>query len=143
PRGGILVPPENHREDILRRMRAQSFGVSPMAHEFGCALLGLGAGVEAARRLRAQARTRMDLARQILRLDHVPMPGGAPHIWLPMPITQARSFSDAAEARGVKVTRPDATLIGGEKSGGVRLCILAPEKAEDAERALQIFSQII
>jgi len=143
PRVGILVPAENHREDILRRMRAQTFGVSPMALEFGCALIELGADVEAARRLRAEARTRMDLARQILRLDHVPMPGGAPHIWLPMPITQARSFSDAAEARGVKVTRPDATLIGGEKFGGVRLCILAPERAEEAERALQILSQII
>ena len=137
---GILVPPPARRDALLRDMRAQTFGLSPVVLELGCALIEMGADVVAAERLRSKARARVELAQEILRLGATAMPGGAPHIWLPMSLARARAFFHAAELNGVKVTQPDATFVGGDKSSGVRICILAPDQDEDAERALHILS---
>src|SRR5690606_39944260 len=83
-----------------------------------------------------------DVCSSDLGLASVPMPSGSPHIWLPMATAAAEQFARRALERGVRVTPPDAVKIGGEKSGGVRLCLMAPQQRSSLERALRILADI-
>ncbi|WEK48475.1 MAG: PLP-dependent aminotransferase family protein [Candidatus Andeanibacterium colombiense] len=139
---GTLIPPPGRAEPVLRALRAQSFGVAPAALELGCALLELGADVGAAEWLRGEAKARIALAQEILGLDRVPMPEGAPHLWLPMAEERTSAFAASAEAAGVRVTPPNASAIGPRASSGIRLCLLAPERRADAEAALRVLAGI-
>jgi DNA-binding transcriptional MocR family regulator len=140
---GVLVPPGDRIPKLTRDLRAHVFGAPPTALELGCALIELGADAIAADRLRREAKIRTHLAAELLRLDHVLMPEGTPHIWLPMPAVAAEKLARRATERGVRLTPPDASSIGGEKSGGVRLCILAPPDRNDLERALRIIDHLL
>jgi DNA-binding transcriptional MocR family regulator len=140
---GVLVPPGDRIPKLARDLRAQVFGAPPTALELGCALIELGADTVAADRLRKEAKIRTRLTAKLLRLDHLPMPEGTPHIWLPMPAVEAEKLARRATEHGVRLTPPDATSIGGEKSGGVRLCILAPTNRNDLERALRIVDHLL
>ncbi len=134
---GVLVPPEDRLPQLTRALRAQVFGAAPTALELGCALIELGADGIAAEALRQEARARIELTQGLLHLDGVPMPEGAPHVWLPMPALEAEKLARRSSEHGVRLTPPDATSIGGGKAGGIRLCILAPPQRHDLERALR------
>src|SRR3546814_14031953 len=85
-----------------------------------CALIELGADTTVASILRKEAKARIALAQRILNLDEVPMPDGAPHIWLPMSPVRAEKLARRASEQGVRLTPPDASFVGGECAGGVR-----------------------
>ena len=135
---GVLVPPEDRLAPLVRALRAQVFGAAPTALELGCALIELGADRLAAEALCKEAKLRTELTARLLGLDAVPMPEGAPHIWLPMPAVEAEKLARRSSEHGVRLTPPDATSIGGDKAGGIRLCILAPSHRHDLERALRV-----
>lgn len=140
---GVLVPPRARLSSLARALRAQAFGAAPSAIELGCALIDLGADAIAAEALRREAKIRTRLTADLLRLDSVPMPEGTPHIWLPMPAAEAERLVRRASEQGVRLTPPDATSIGGEKSGGVRLCILVPQDRDELERVLRIVDDLL
>lgn len=139
---GVLVPPRARRAALAARVRAETWGASPFDLEVARALFEARVHAEAKDLLRAEARERVGLARKILGLASVPMPSGSPHIWLPMATAAAEQFARRALERGVRVTPPDAVKIGGEKSGGVRLCLMAPQQRSSLERALRILADI-
>jgi DNA-binding transcriptional MocR family regulator len=136
-RVGLLAPPEDRLGGICRELRAQVFGAAPVALELACALIELGAHRDAAEALVKEAKLRTGIAKDILRLSHVPMPTGAPHIWLPMRPMEAERLARRAAEQGIRVTPPDAGSIGPGKSGGLRLSILAPATRYDTEGALR------
>lgn len=140
---GVLVPPEDRLPPLVRALRAQVFGAAPTALELGCALIELGADRIAAEALRKEAKARTELTARLLRLDSVLMPEGTPHIWLPMPAIKAEKLARRSSEHGVRLTPPDATSIGGEKAGGIRLCILAPAHRHDLERALRTLVRLL
>lgn len=140
---GVLVPPEDRLPPLLRALRADVFGAPPSAVELGCALIELGADAIAAEALRREAKARIDLARKVLRLADVPMPEGSPHLWLPMPAVAAEKLARRCSEHRVRLTPPDATSLGGDKAGGVRLCTLAPDHRDDLERALHIIARLM
>lgn len=139
---GVLVPPPGRKDNLLRVMRAQSFGAPPVALELGRALIEAGEDIRAAEWLRVESRVRTGLAKDILGLAHLPMPDGSPHIWLPMPAAHNRSFAARAAEAGVLVTQPGSMAIGGEETGGVRLCLLAPHRRAALMHALNILADI-
>lgn len=141
-RVGVLMPPRSRRAAIATRVRAEVWGASPFDTEVAKALFEAGAHIQARDILRSEARARVELARRILDLSDVPMPGGAPHVWLPMATASAEQLARRALERGVRVTPPDATAVGGEKSGGVRLCLMAPHQRGSLEKALQILASL-
>lgn len=141
-RVGVLAPPAERRSSLARRLRAQIWGAAPLALEIGCAMLELGIHESVAKILLSEARQRAQLTRTILHLDHLPMPQGAPHIWLPMPLLDAEKLARRASERGVRLTPPDATAIGGQGQGGVRLCVMAPPRRADLERALRTVAEL-
>jgi DNA-binding transcriptional MocR family regulator len=141
-RAGILAPPPDRLVAVVRTLRAQVWGAAPLALETACALIELGADRTAADALCKEAKLRMTLAARLLGLENLPMPHGAPHLWLPMPAVDAEKLARRASGQGVRLTPPDASSIGGPKSGGVRLCILAPPRREDLERALKVVSAL-
>lgn len=139
---GVLIPPAARAQPILRALRAEVFGAPPTALEFGCALIELGADKVAAETLRREAAIRTKIAANILQLASVPMKSGTPHIWLPMPALEAERLARRSSEHGVRLTPPDATAIGGARSSGLRLCILAPAQRSDMERALRVFMNL-
>lgn len=142
-RVGLLAPPDERLGGICRELRAQVFGAAPVALELACALIELGADREAADALVKEAKLRTDVAKEILRLPQVPMPTGAPHIWLPMRPMEAERLARRAAEHGIRVTPPDAGSIGDNKSGGLRLSILAPTTRYDMEDALRQLVRLI
>jgi len=139
---GVLVPPAGRRDELLRAMRAQTFGAAPVAIELGCALVELGADAAAAAWLREEAAARTALAAEILGLADLPLPTGSPHIWLPMAHADAQAFASRAKGVGVLVTRPEATAIDPAASSGIRLCLIAPRRREEVEQALRTLAEL-
>jgi DNA-binding transcriptional MocR family regulator len=141
-RVGVLLPPRPRRAAIATRMRAELWGASPFDAEVAKALFEAGAHIRAREILRTEARHRVELAKRVLGLEDVPMPGGAPHLWLPMATAAAEKLARRALEHGVRVTPPDSTAVGGEKSGGVRLCLMAPHQRSQLEKALRILAEL-
>lgn len=141
-RVGVLLPPQARRAAIAFRMRAEVWGASPFDIEVARALFEAQAHTKAKDILRSEAKHRVELASRVLGLAAPPMPRGAPHIWLPMTTASAEKLARRALERGVRVTPPDATAVGGEKSGGVRLCLMAPHHRSSLERALRILADL-
>lgn len=140
---GLLVPPAGRRRPLTRRLRAAVWGAAPLAIEVGCAALEAGLDRTAGELLRAEAKARGLLTQRLLGLASLPMPEGAPHIWLPMPALEAQQLVRRAGERGVRLTPPEATAIGGARSGGVRLCVMAPPRRASLERALRIVAELL
>jgi DNA-binding transcriptional MocR family regulator len=141
-RVGGLIPPSGRRAAVISRVRAELWGTSPFDMEVARALLQADIHLKARDLLLAEAKVRVELARRILNLADVPMPQGAPHIWLPMGAGQAEKFARLALEKGVRVTPPDATAVGGDKAGGVRLCLMAPSERASLERALHLLAEL-
>lgn len=142
-RVGVLVPPRERRSAIASRIRAEVWGASPFDIEVARALFDAELHLKAREILLAESRHRIALAQEVLGLGDLPMPHGAPHIWLPMPTGSAEQLARRALERGVRVTPPDATAVGGEKSGGIRLCLMAPAQRSSLERALHLLMDLI
>lgn len=141
-RVGIMAPPPERRSSIMRALRAQVWGSAPHGVEMACALLELGADAAVASILRKEAKARIALAQRILGLTDVPMPEGAPHLWLPMAPVRAEKLARRASEQGVRLTPPDASFVGGECAGGVRLSIMATTNRDDLERALRVVAAL-
>src|SRR3546814_14026398 len=103
-----------------------------------CALIELGADTTVASILRKEAKARIALAQRILNLDEVPMPDGAPHLWLPMSPVRAAKLARRASEQGVRLTPPDPSFVGGECAGGVRLSSMATSNRADLDRSLPV-----
>ncbi|MDX3910671.1 MAG: PLP-dependent aminotransferase family protein [Sphingobium sp.] len=142
-RVGIMAPPLDRRSEIAKALRAEVWGSAPFGAEMACALLDLGADATAASILRAEAKGRIQLARRVVGLDSIPMPEGAPHLWLPMEPVRAEKLARLAGERGVRLTPPDASFVGGDCGGGVRLSVMATTNRDDLERALRIVSALL
>lgn len=141
-RVGIIAPPPERRSSIMRALRAQVWGSAPYGVEMACALIELEADMTVASILRKEAKARIELAQRILRLNQVPMPDGAPHLWLPMAPVRAEKLARRASEQGVRLTPPDASFVGGECAGGVRLSIMATTNRDDLERALRVVAAL-
>ncbi|PWE52535.1 hypothetical protein DEM27_30690 [Metarhizobium album] len=141
-RVGVLIPPSGQRGTVISRVRAELWGASPFDIEVARALTQADVLIKARDLLLTEAKVRVELTRRILKLPDVPMPQGAPHIWLPMAAAQAEKFARLALEKGVRVTPPDATAVGGEKAGGVRLCLMAPPQRASVERALHLLADL-
>lgn len=140
---GVIAPPPGLIGAIRKRLRAESWGLPPYVAELATAMLEIGMGAEAAMTLRSEGLARVDLTRRMLGLDDVPMPGGAPHLWLPMPALKAEQFARRASEAGVRITPPSAAQVGDAPVAGVRLCIMAPPTRAMLERALVVLAGIL
>ena len=139
---GVIVPPPQLLAAIRKRLRAESWGQPPYVAELAAAMLEIGLGAEAAVALRSEGLARLELTRRILGIGRVPMPGGAPHLWLPMSPLKAEQFARRASEAGVRITPPSAAQVGSEPVAGVRLCIMAPPARAVLERGLGVLAGI-
>lgn len=140
---GLVVPPKDFRAAMARRMRAESWGLPPFVAELAAVLLESGVGRVVMEKLRDEARARMELAQGIFGLDSVPMPAGAPHLWLPMSPIAAERLARRASERKVRITPPGVTQVGVSTIGGVRLCIMAPPQRGELERGLRVVAELM
>ncbi|QQR37543.1 PLP-dependent aminotransferase family protein [Devosia oryziradicis] len=140
---GVIAPPPALHAAVRKRLRAESWGLPPYVAELATAMLEIGMGDEAAVTLRGEALARLDIARNRLGLHAVPMPHGAPHLWLDMSPVKAEQFARRASEAGVRITPPAAAQVGDAPVAGVRLCIMAPQSRVVLERALTILAGIL
>jgi DNA-binding transcriptional MocR family regulator len=140
---GVIVPPAALVVAVRKRLRAESWGLPPYVAELAAATIEIGLAGEAATALRAEGLARLQMTQAELGLVQVPMPGGAPHVWLPMPPLKAEQFARRASEAGVRITPPSATQVGAEPVSGVRLCIMAPPARATLGRALRVIAGIL
>src|SRR3546814_3278689 len=103
-----MAAPPDRRSPITRALRAEVWRSAPYGVEMACALIELGADTTLASILLKEAKASIALAQRILNLDEVPMPDGAPHIWLPMSPVRAEKLARRASEHGVRLTPPAA-----------------------------------
>lgn len=140
---GLVAPPAEFRAALARRMRAESWGLPPFIGELAAALLENGAGGDSVARLRTEAKVRLAMTQDIFGLETVPMPAGAPHLWLPMSPIAAERLARRASERKVRITPPGSTQVGNSMIGGVRLCIMAPPQRGELERGLRVIAELM
>ena len=140
---GVIAPPAALLAAVRKRMRAESWGLPPYVAELAVAMIEIGLGREAAVALRAEGLARLELTRATLGIASVPMPDGAPHLWLPMTPLKAEQFARRASEAGVRITPPTATQVGEAPVSGVRLCIMAPPARPMLARALRVIAGIL
>src|SRR5439155_22719509 len=140
--GFMTVPPRLHKA-MRAAMRATTTMVSPLLLELTTNMINSRAGRQAIRFQVAAASQRQRLAVSILGQE-----GSAPsslHYWLRLPsdIRNAAFVADAL-ASGVAVTPGDAfTVLPGQDSGGVRLCLCAEPAWERVEHALSTVARLL
>ena len=142
-REGVIAPPPALMPTVRKRLRAECWGLPPYIGELAAAMIDTGLAAEAAAALRIEARARLSLTQEILGLASVPMPEGAPHVWLAMDPLRAEQFARRASEAGVRITPPSATQVGNAPVAGVRLCIMAPPLRATLERALKVLARIL
>jgi DNA-binding transcriptional MocR family regulator len=140
---GIVAPPPALMAAMRKRLRAESWGLPPYVAELATAMLEIGMGEEVAAALREESFARVELARRILGIGTVPMPDGAPHLWLAMDPLKAEQFARRASEAGVRITPPSAAQVGAAPVAGVRLCIMAPPGRAMLERGLGVLAGIL
>lgn len=140
---GVVAPPAQLVAAVRKRLRAESWGLPPYVAELAAAMIEIGMGAEAATALRSEGLARLDLTRRILGIGAVPMPNGAPHLWLPMEPLRAEQFARRASEAGVRITPPSAAQVGSEPVAGLRLCIMAPPSRAVLERGLHLLAGIL
>jgi len=140
---GLIAPPRAMRQSVARRLRSESWGQPPLAVEVACALLDSKAGAEVAQALRGEAAARLEMTQRILHIETVPMPDGAPHVWIKMSAIAAERLARRASERGVRITPPGATEVGHSNVSGVRLCIMAPPVRAELERGLTVLAELL
>ncbi|MGF7160416.1 DNA-binding transcriptional MocR family regulator [Rhodoligotrophos appendicifer] len=133
---GVLAPPAARRDAIAARLRAEIWGPAPLAVETGCNLIEMGQDVGLALQFRREARDRVHLASRRLDLVALPMPDGAPHLWLPMRLSEAERLARRAADIGIRLTPPDSMLVPGTELAGIRLCLMTVAM-DDLDQALQ------
>lgn len=140
---GVIAPPPVLLAAVRKRLRAESWALPPYVAELAACMLEIGMGDEAAATLRSEGLARLDMARERLGLGAVPMPDGAPHLWLPMTALKAEQFARRASEAGVRITPPSAAQVGDAPVAGVRLCIMAPPTRAVLDRALVVLAGIL
>jgi DNA-binding transcriptional MocR family regulator len=140
---GVIAPPVALMAAVRKRLRAESWGLPPYVAELAVAMIETGLAAEAATALRTEGLARLQMAQAALGLGSVPMPDGAPHVWLPMPPLKAEQFARRASEAGVRITPPSAAQVGTEPVAGVRLCIMAPPARGTLKRALAVLAGIL
>ncbi|UJW86926.1 aminotransferase-like domain-containing protein [Devosia sp. SL43] len=140
---GVIAPPAAMLAAVRKRMRAESWGLTPYIGELAAAMIETGLAAEAATTLRAEGLARLQMVQAALGLVDVPMPGGAPHVWLTMPPLKAEQFARRASEAGVRITPPSAAQVGEVPVSGVRLCIMAPPARGTLARALDVIGGIL
>ncbi len=137
-RVGALVPPRGREADGVRGIQGTTWTTAPLHAAILLEWLRNGTADAQIPLLRAEANARATLARRLLpgvcRQGH-----GAFHIWLPLAEAAAERFARRAEAAGVRLTPPLATVVDPALAMGVRLCLGAPSM-EALEQALAILA---
>jgi DNA-binding transcriptional MocR family regulator len=134
---GVLIPPSDFRQALVRSMRAEVWGNAPFAVNLGCALLDLGAYESAAAALRAESTQRLALAHAVFGNSLPELSRVSPHVWLPLGVLDAERLARRASERNIRLTSPSASAVSPNAPGGIRICILAPRRQADLEKALR------
>ena len=142
-REGVIAPPAELMAAVRKRLRAECWGLPPYIGELAAAMIETGLAAEAGVALRAEALARVTLTQDILGLGALPMPKGAPHVWLGMDPLKAEQFARRASEAGVRITPPSATQVGKAPVAGVRLCIMAPPVRSILVRGLHVLAAIL
>ncbi len=126
---GFLASPRSFVDRVSANIWAISWMTAPLLAEIFATWLEDGTAEATVERKRAEARARVQLARERLAGHGLRVPDVAYHAWLDLPDTyeSASRLVEDARRRGVVVTSGEAFRVGnGSAPSGVRLSLSAP-----------------
>ncbi|MBK1664656.1 GntR family transcriptional regulator [Rhodospirillum rubrum] len=121
-RMGVVVPPSGREAAAIRAIQGTTWTAAPLAAAVLGQWLGDGTAERVVRGLRAEAASRIAIARAIF-------PGLCPqgyrglHLWLPLDEPRAERLARRAAAAGIIVTPPLAPVVDSDLAMGVRICL--------------------
>lgn len=139
---GVVAPPPEFAAAMRRRLRAECWGLPPVAVEIAVALIEQGSADLAVHSLRREAAERVVLAGEVLQSGPLPMPDGAPHIWLRLAPLRAEQIARRASEAGVRLGAPAAMQVGPEPVDGLRLCLMSPSQPA-LRRGLEVVARLL
>lgn len=141
-RVGVLAPPPTFLAAARKRMRAESWGLPPFVIEMVVSLIETGAVDVAVGQMRREARERLAIVREALPDFALPMPEGAPHVWLPLDPLRAEQIARRASEAGIRIGPPSAMQVGSAPVAGIRLCIMMPPQPA-LQRAVETIARLL
>jgi DNA-binding transcriptional MocR family regulator len=135
----FVLAPAERVGDISAAMTGTTWMPAPLIAELAARLIDGEGADEIIRERRAELKIRHAMAKRILPDVAITQHDAGHHLWLRLPDEwRSESFAAEAERRGVSLNSAASFAVNRAMSpSAVRLCIGAPAKREDLERALR------
>lgn len=144
-RAGVVVAPDAARQALVLQAAEGLAGTGdPFGRMIASAWIENGTAAAVAGETVAEAKARLDLALRVL-APWAERPAGEAslHLWLPMTELEAERAAGRALRAGVRLTPPDAPLVGGGATQGLRVCLGAVRTRESLEVGLRRLAEAL
>jgi len=144
-RVGYLVVPERFGEQAINWLMATQTMATPVSGLLLAHWMADGLVDSIARSIRAEARTRNKMVRELLApwLGQGAI-GDSLHAWLPMPTDRAREVVSVAAQAGIVLSPPDVFMSEpGVVDSGIRICLGAVQESQQLHEALLRLKDIL
>lgn len=144
-RVAYVLAPEGRADHVRASVRMSNWMSTPLMGEVARRWITDGTADELVRWQRAETRERTAVARRLLGRHLGNLGAMTSFLWLPLPPPwRAGAFKIEAEARGVRVLTAEAFAAGRDQvPHAARVCVGAPETADEAARGLEILAEVL
>lgn len=139
---GLLAVPAGWEDRAAAAVQATAWTASPLTSFVMAEWLQDGTAVLVAEALRREVQARQAIAGEFFP-GMRPAGPAAMHLWLPLGEAAAERAARRAQALGVLVTPPGATVVDADRDCGLRLCLGAAASRELLGRGLALVKQAI
>lgn len=144
-RAGFLVPPAEHRRNLLNTLQATTVAVSPLPVEVLATWIESGTADKVVARRKREARARQRIVEKVLGRFAVRARPTSYYAWVDLPEPWTRmDFTIQAQRRGVAVAPADTFAVGDAKiPEAVRISLGTPENREVLKTGLGILADLL
>jgi DNA-binding transcriptional MocR family regulator len=144
-RVAYLVAPPDAVDQLSQAVWATHWMTSPLMAEVAANWIEDGTADAVIQRKKAEARARVNMAREILSGYGMKANDCGYHVWLEIPGAweNAAGFATEARRRGVAVSPADVFATGGNVPNAVRLSLSAPNDRDSLRRGLNKLARLL
>ncbi len=144
-RVGYLVAPPDAVDQLTQALWATHWMTTPLMAEVAATWIENGTADAVIKQKKAEARIRVNMARELLSGYSLKSSDCGYHAWLEIPEAweNAAGFATEARRRGVAVSTADVFATGGNVPNAVRLSLSAPNDRESLRRGLNKLARLL
>ncbi|NFV78879.1 PLP-dependent aminotransferase family protein [Magnetospirillum aberrantis] len=140
----LAVPDRRLALRATAALRATSMAACPVTTRLATRWIASGLADALLHAIRAEARIRQGIARDILPADSFRTADGAFHLWLPLPAGwRPTEFADALRAARLIAAGTDAFAATDDAPQGARLCLGTLNGADETRRTLELLAELL